>query len=204
MRRPQVRHQYLLTAGAVVTFAVGAAGQTYGGRQEISPTSGWGISGTDCMINSGFEDGTEVLVSTQGADRELQIYDPRFKGIVNGKTVRLAISAGEAASTATTYDATAFRQGKILAYVVTIRDDLLDRAAKSDVLRLYRDGVLIGEYQLAGFGEAFARFRACKPNFSGSFGNDKEGGFSDTADAMNGTDAADAGEAPAESFGEPK
>lgn len=192
-----MRHRHLVAAAAIASCGALAWAQTTETRRDVSPGSAWVIDDATCEIDIVDTDHSGVIVSIHDDHHDLQVYDTGFKNIANGKTIKAKFSAGEPVAAAQIYDARGVREGQSYAYVGTIRGDLLDRIAASNILRMYRDGQLIADFKMTGFREAFAALESCSANMGAS---DK---MTD-ADASNYVDAAADAAAEAASDGAPK
>lgn len=159
-------------------------------RGPVSPDSAWSITRSDCSIDSGWDDGTQLLVTLHDDHHDLGVYNHAFRGVVDDKVIPVQFSAGEHPVTGRPYRALGHHNADGTSYVSDVDDALLDTVATAGSFQFYRGKQLLVDLDMTGFAAALAAMRACEraapPVDDGWDDGTGDGGGSD-----NGSDGSD-------------
>ncbi|QJB68378.1 hypothetical protein [Parasphingorhabdus halotolerans] len=131
-------------------------------RHPVAENNNWSIMDSDCSIDAEWADGKGVVVSLHEGHYDLEVYYPKFKGVIGEKVIPVKIGAGEHFADAKTYDVLGYNVPENKSYTAGITDDLLDRIAESNALQLYRGNILLADLDVSGFREAFTKLKSCE------------------------------------------
>ena len=188
-----MRHQLVSAMTGLALCATLRASEPAEDRHEISGSNPWSLTDSTCAIDEAWDDGAGVVVSLHEDHYDLGVYDPGYKGVAQDKVIGIKIGAGGTISSATSYQANGVMGYKAPGYVAAVQPELLDRLAKTQVLRLYRDGDLISDFNIEGFSEALEKMRSCEAAFAADMSSnvmDAAMNAADTATVENAVEAA--------------
>ncbi|WP_374411216.1 hypothetical protein [Novosphingobium colocasiae] len=131
-------------------------------RHPVSADSAWSITGSDCSVDSGWDDGTQVLITLHDDHHDLGVYNKAFRGVVDDKVIPVQFSAGERPVNGRPYQALGHHNADSTSYVSDVDDALLDAVAQAGSFQFYRGKQLLVDLDMAGFADALAAMRACE------------------------------------------
>lgn len=149
---------FTVLAAAMLPFPLAAQED----RRPVSAESAWSITAGDCSIDSGWDDGTQVLITLHDDHHDLGVYNKAFRGVVDDKVIPVQFSAGERPVNGRPYQALGHRNADSTSYVSDVDDALLDAVAQAGSFQFYRGKQLLVDLDMAGFAEALAAMRACE------------------------------------------
>lgn len=151
----------IIGAIALGLFAAASAG-AQDDRHVVAPDNNWSITESDCSIDAGWDDEVAVLVTRHEDHHDLGVYDPRFKGMGDGKVAKVGLSPGGTPPDVREYDAATNSAGGSRSYVMAVDDAMLDALAASGTLQLLRDRKALADLDISGFDGALAAMRVCE------------------------------------------
>lgn len=157
MRRAVRRFTVLLVA-AMVAGPVAAQED----RQAVSPDNAWSIVQSDCSIDSGWDDGTQMIITLHDDHHDLGVYNMAFRGVVDDKVIPVEFAAGERMLTGRLYEALGHHNAGNTSYVSDVDDALLDAVAQAGSFQFYRGKALLVDLDMTGFAQALDAMRACE------------------------------------------